>query len=135
MASQPANTDINVYRRVRSFRQDHRHESVEALIKHLRPLVMSVPSEEILSGVQNRDTNLADFSAYMGEARHNATRGFPIIIGLNEVKTFADAQEGITGVDFGFTIGRDSFLHHAQASLASRDLHSDLRDDAQVAPQ
>lgn len=132
MASQPANTDINVYRRVRAFRQDHRHESVEALIKHLRPLVMSVPSEEILSGVLTRDANLADFSAYMGEARHDATRGFPIVIGLLPQKSYADAQEGITGVDFGFTVGRDKFLHHAQANLATRDLHADLRDDTQV---
>jgi len=133
MASQPANTDINVFRRVRAFRQDHRHESVEALIKHLRPLVMSVPSEEILSGVLTRDTTLADFSAYMGEARHDAGRGFPIVIGLLPQKSYADAQEGITGVDFGFAIGRDAFLQHAEASLATRDLHSDLRDDAQVA--
>ncbi len=127
MASQPANTDINVFRRVRAFRQDHRHESVEALIKRLRPLVMSVPAEEILSGVQNRDTTLADFSAYMGEARHDATRGFPIIIGLNAQVTFATAQEGLTGIDFGFQIGRDKFLHNAEASLAAQDLHADLR--------
>lgn len=133
MASQPANTLINVYRRVRAFRQDHRHESVEALIKHLRPLVMSVPGEEILSGVLTRDTTLSDFSTYMGEARHTASRGFPIVIGLLPQKSFADAQEGITGVDFGFTIGRDKFLAHATANLATRDLHSDLRDDTQVA--
>jgi len=133
MASQPANTLINVFRRVRAFRQDHRHESVEALTKHLRPLVMSVPGEEILSGVLTRDTTLQDFSTYMGEARHDATRGFPIVIGLLPQKAFSDAQEGITGVDFGFQIGRDKFLHHAAASLAARDLHSDLRDDTQVA--
>lgn len=129
MASQPANTDINVFRRVRAFRQDHRHESVEALIKRLRPLIMSVPAEEILSGVQNRDTTLSDFSAYMGEARHDATRGFPIIIGLNAQVTFETAQEGLTltGIDFGFQIGRDKFLHNAAASLAAQDLHADLR--------
>jgi hypothetical protein len=88
---------------------------------------MSVPAEEILSGVQNRDTTLADFSAYMGEARHDGGRGFPIIIGLNGETTFAEAQEGITGIDFGFTIGRDKFLNHAADSL-DRDLHQDLRD-------
>jgi len=131
MASQPANTDVNVFRRVRSFRQDHRHESVEALIKHLRPLVMSVPGEEILSGVLTRDTTLQDFSAYMGEARHDAGRGFPIVIGLLPQKSFADAQEGITGVDFAFTIGRDKFLQNDTGSL-DHDLQGDLRDDAQV---
>lgn len=128
MASQPANTDVSVFRRVRAFRQDHRHESVEALIKRLRPLVMSIPANEILSGVQNRDTNLADFSPYMGEARHDATRGFPIIIGLNAQVTFATAQEATgIGIDFGFQIGRDKFLQNAEASLAAQDLHADMR--------
>ena len=126
MASQPANTDISVFRSVRSYRQDHRHDSVEALTKRLRPLIMSVPGEELLSGVQNRDTTLSDFSTYMGEARHNATRGFPIVIGLNTTVAFSTAQEGLAGIDFGFTIGRDKFLANASDSLDG-DLHGDLR--------
>lgn len=133
MAAQPANTDINVFQRVRAYRADRRHESVEALTKKLRPLVMSVPGQEILSGVLTRDAAVADFSPYMGEARWNAGRGFPIVIGLHPVKTFAAAQEGLLGVDFGFKIGRDAFLADAQAHL-DRDLFGDLRDDAQVAP-
>lgn len=123
--SQPANTEIKVYRSVRSYRQAHRNDSVEALIKRLRPLVMSVPGGEILSGVLTRDTSVADFSSYMGEARHDATRGFPIVIGLNDQKTFAEAQEGVSGVDFGFEIGQDKFLANAEADLAN-DLHGDL---------
>src|SRR5574343_389162 len=107
MAAQPLNTDILVYRNIRAFREAHRHESVAALIKRLRPLVMSIPAEEILVEVKARDTSVADFSPYMGEARHNATRGFPIVIGLKAPVTFATAQVGLADVDFAFQIGHD----------------------------
>jgi hypothetical protein len=132
MASQPLNTSISVFRRVRAYRQAHRHEAVAALTKKLRPLIMSVPGEEVLVAVLARDTSLADFSPYCGEARHDATRGFPIVVGLQPQKPFDHAQEGITGVDFAFTVGTDKFLQNAAGSL-DRDLHSDLRDDTQVA--
>lgn len=126
MAAQPLNTEIKVFRNVRSFRQDARHESIAALTKRLRPLVMSVPGREDLVGVETRDTNVADFSPYMGEARFGAGRGFPIVIGLKPQVSFANAQANTAGVDFAFTIGQDKFLANAEADLG-RDLHSDLR--------
>lgn len=126
MAAQPANTDIQVYRRIRSFRQMHRHESVAALIKRLRPLVMSIPAHEILVEVKSRDTSTKDFSSYMGEARHNASRGFPIVIGLKDSVSFANAQTNIPDVDFAFQIGHDKFLQNTFAGL-SNDLHGDAR--------
>lgn len=127
MAAQPANTDIQVFRRLRSFRQMHRHESVAALIKRLRPLVMSIPADEILVEVKSRDTSVADFSPYMGEARHNATRGFPIVIGLKDQVSFANAQTNIADIDFAFQIGHDKFLQNTTAGL-SNDLHQNGRD-------
>jgi hypothetical protein len=127
MAAQPANTDIQVFRRIRSFRQMHRHESVAALIKRLRPLVMSIPADEILVEVKSRDTTTADFSPYMGEARHNAGRGFPIVVGLKDQVSFANAQTNIAGVDFAFQIGHDKFLSNTAVALAN-DLHQDARD-------
>ena len=127
MASQPHNTAISVHRRVRSYRNDRRHESVEAITKHLRPLIMSVPGCEILTGVLSRDTSVADLSPYMGEARHDAGRGFPIVIGVKDDVTFVEAQEGMAGIDFAFTIGRDKFLQPTDAGL-NRDNHQDLRD-------
>ena len=129
MSAQPANTSISVFRNVRSYRQALRHEAVAALTKRLRPLIMSVPGEEILVGVLTRDPLLQDFSPYMGEARFQAGRGFPIVVGLYKVETFASAQENITGVDFAFQIGSDKFLTNVQSSL-TRDLQSDLRADA-----
>ena len=48
----------------------------------------------------------------------------------NEFKddvSFVEAQEGMAGIDFAFTIGRDKFLQPTSAGL-SRDNHQDLRD-------
>ena len=127
MAAQPANTDIRVHRRLRSFRQAHRHESVAALIKRLRPLVMSIPAEEILVQVETRDANTADLSSYMGEASHSATRGFPIVVGLAGQVSFGNAQANLTAIDFAFQIVHDKFLENTQAGLV-RDLQQDARD-------
>lgn len=133
MSAQPANTSISVYRNVRSYRQALRHEAVGALIKRLRPLIMSVPGEEILVGVLTRDPLLQDFSPYCGHASFNSGRGFPIVVGLFQVKTFATAQENLPGVDFAFQIGSDKFLTNTHAEL-TRDLQGDLRNDALVVP-
>jgi hypothetical protein len=127
MSAQPANTDIKVYRTIRSYRQPLRHESVAALIKRLRPLVMSIPANEILVGVLTRDTATKDFSPYMGEARHNAGRGFPIVVGLKGVVSFANAQTSLPNVDFAFQIGQDKFLQNTTVGLTG-DLHQDARD-------
>lgn len=127
MAAQPANTDIQVHRRIRSFRRADRQESVAALIKRLRPLVMSIPADQILVEVKARDATTVDFSPYMGEARHNATRGFPIVIGLKDQVSFANAQTNLTNIDFAFQIGQDKFLENTVAGL-SGDLHQDARD-------
>lgn len=126
MAAQPANTDISVFRSLRSFRQAHRHESVAALIKRLRPLVMSIPGDEILVEVLSRDTNVVDFSPYMGEASHTASRGFPIVVGLKPAVSFATAQEGLSNVDFAYQIGSDLFIKNTTAGL-SGDLQGDAR--------
>lgn len=127
MAAQPANTDIKVYRTIRSYRNNVRHESVAALIKRLRAKIMSVPGDENLVEVKARDTNVADFSPYMGEARFGAGRGFPIVIGLKDQVSFANAQTSIANVNFAFNIGQDSFLANTAAGLTG-DLHQDARD-------
>lgn len=129
MAAQPANTDIRVHLALRSQRDAIRHDSVAALIKRLRPLVMSIPAEEILVGALSRDTSVQDFSSYMGEARHGAGRGFPIVVGLLGRVSFAAAQTGIEDVDFAFQIGQDKFLRKTTAGLDG-DLHEDARDIA-----
>ncbi len=126
MSAQPANTDIKVYRTVRAQRQPLWHDSVASLIKRLRPLVMSVPGEEIRVGVLTRDTSTKDFSTYMGEARHNAGRGFPIVIGLLKQVSFATAATQLPDVDFAFQIGQDRFIKNTLVGLTG-DLHKDTR--------
>ena len=127
MAAQPLNTEIKVYRTVRSYRQADRHESVAALIKRLRPLVMSIPTEETLVVVETRDTNTTDMSPYMGEARHNAGRGFPIVIGLRGAVSFGNAQTNMASVDFGFQIGSDWFLKETVDAVDTADLHAEAQ--------
>lgn len=126
MSAQPLNTEISIYRTVRSLRAAHRHESVAALIKRLRPLVMVVPGEEILVKVLARDTAVTDFSPYMGQASPTASRGFPIVIGLTDDTSFATAQGSLTAADFAFQIGSDKFIQNTAAGL-TRDLFGDLQ--------
>lgn len=126
MAAQPANTSIQVHYGIRSYRNAVRHESVAALIKRLRPLVMSIPGDEILVEVKTRDTNVSDFSPYMGEAK-SAGRGFPIVIGLKDQVTWAYAQTNLPNVDFPITIGSDKFIVNTEDGL-SGDLHADARN-------
>lgn len=127
MAAQPANTDIKVYLTVRAQRQPLWHDSIASLIKRLRPLVMSIPAEEIRVAVLTRDTTTKDMSPYMGEARFGAGRGFPIVVGLNQQVSFANAQTQLPDVDFAFQIGQDRFIHNTVAGLTG-DLHEDARD-------
>jgi hypothetical protein len=126
MASQPANTLISVFRNVRTYRQDLRHESVKNITDRLRPLVFSVPGEETLTVFGVRDTTYSDMSPYMGEGRPTATRGVPVTIGVRAAKDF-NTIETITGVNIPFTIGSDKFVENTAANLG-RDLHQDLRD-------
>jgi hypothetical protein len=127
MSAQPANTDIKIYRTVRAQRQPLWFDSVASLIKRLRPLVMAIPGHEIRVGVLTRDTSTKDTSPYMGEARFNAGRGFPIVIGLNKQVSFATAQTQLPDVDFAFQIGQDRFIHNTTVGLTA-----DLQGNARV---
>ena len=126
MSAQPANTDIKVYRTVRSFRDSVRNDSIAALTKRLRPLIARVPGDENVVEVKARDTGVKDFSPFMGEARFGAGRGFPIVIGLKSQVSFANAQTNIDDADFAFQIGADKFIKTTSAGL-SGDLYGDAK--------
>ena len=122
MSAQPANTEIKIFQRVRSQRQQYRHDSVENITKRLRPLVMSVPAHEILSEVKTRDTTLKGFTPYTRD-------GFPIVIGAKDYVNFADAQEQLPDVDFAIQIGSDKFLQNADTTDGlEANIQGDLRD-------
>lgn len=123
--SQPANVDILVKHRVRSYRQALRQESVHALIGRQRPQVMSVPGEETLGSVTrsaDSDDDVVTTSLLAGRGS-----GLPVVRGLAPVTTLAEAAAGMTALDFPVTIGQDRLLQKADANVRD-DLHRDLRD-------
>lgn len=126
MSAQPLNTEISIYRTVRTQRQDIKHGNIEAITKRLNPLITVVPGNEVLSGVLTRDTSMKDFSPYCGQAAAGATRGFPIVIGLKDTISFKNAQENLADVDFAFQIGRDKMFRTTTAGLDG-DMFADAR--------
>ena len=122
MASQPANTDILVHRRIRAQTDNLRHTTVKEVINPFTPKVMSVPSREIMV-FENRD----------GSLRTGAFRfGFPVTVERRDKTTLATAIAGISGLNFPIRfpgVQRDVFLEKDDANVAD-DLHQDLRDVA-----
>ncbi len=127
MASQPSNVDIRVHRRVRSYRQDLRHNAILSMAQgHMRELVMSVPSEEVLVS-ETRDS--ASAGALVTTAVDQNRLGLPVVRELRPVTTLEEAAEDITGLNFPIRMPghRDVFLEKADATVAD-DLHKNLRD-------
>lgn len=125
MASQPANVEISVKRRVRSYRQNLRHNNIHGLVNRLRTLVMSVPSEETLDltvRVTDVDDDIVTTALLAGRGS-----GLPIVRGLAPVITLAEAVAGVASLEFPVRIGQDVFLNKADGSLTD-DLHQNLRD-------
>lgn len=121
MSAQPANSTIGVYRNVRAYRNQRRHETVEALTKKQRALLVAVPGEEhLLTVVAARDTTKKDFSPYGRD-------GQPVVVGRGVDTTPEQVVEGITGADFPIRIGNDVFITQTAGNL-TRDLHQDVRD-------
>ena len=127
MSAQPLNTSISVYRTLRTRRNISRYDSVAAIIKNLRPLVLVVPGQEITAGVLNRDSGVTDCSPYMGQAAAGADRGFPVVVGTFKQLSLAAGIENITGEDFAFQIGSDKFLKNTSDTVATADLFGDAQ--------
>lgn len=110
MASQPLNTQIKVYRTLRSERNGLRHESIKALTGRLRPKILQIPGQETPAvDVKNRDANKG-LSTY-------DELGRPIVIGIRSTTNFS-VYENFAGVDFPITIGQDQFVQNTAAGLA-----------------
>ena len=125
MASQPANGEISVKRRVRSYRQGLRHNNIHGLVNRLRPLVMSVPGEETLDlTIRATDADADIVTTALLEGRGT---GLPVVRGLAPVTTLAAAVAGVPNLDFPVRIGQDMFLEKADGS-ETEDLHQNLRD-------
>ena len=120
MSAQPLNGEISVYNSLRSIRAIRRHDSVGAIIKRLRPLIMSVVGREMATvEVLTRDSTKKDFSPY-------ARDGQPIVMGLHGDLPFSSAMENIPTVDFATQIGSDYFIKSTAAGLTA-DLQGNER--------
>ena len=121
MASQPANSTIQVFQRIRSERQMLRHNNIKAMCNRMRPLVMVTPGQEtqILSTF-DADTNIVT------TALTSNRRGLPVVRYLRPVVPFATAIENIAGVNFPVTIGADSTIESTSANVRN-DIMGSLR--------
>lgn len=124
MASQPANTTIEVFRRVRAQRDDRLHTSVKhrGIAVGFNPLVAVAPGEEILVFENRDDTNITGAFRF----------GFPVVVLSRTRPTFEDVQETLfaTGdADFPLRLPayvRDVFIQKPAGSNGE-DLHAQVR--------
>lgn len=122
-ASQPANTDIKVYRVVRAQRDLPLHRSVFETFQRVTPLIMVVPGEEVtVTATRDASTNVLDTSMTLSRSG-----GLPIVREVRSGPALKDAAETITNLNFPIRIGQDVFLEKATAYVGD-DLHQNLRD-------
>ena len=127
MASQPANTTIEVFRRVRAMRDDRLHTSVKHRSSGIgfADLVVSTPGEEILV-FENRDS-----SSFTGAFRF----GFPVTVEARTRATFESVQEALFATDdadFPLRLPaypRDVFIQKPSGQN-DEDLHQQVRDSS-----
>lgn len=148
MASQPANSLINIRYMVRSYRNDLRHESVLALLGFpgMRPAVMSVPGgvstnggsfaagtleqDEVLVS-ESRDQTDYDVvtTALLGARLNGNQSGLPVVRFLKPAVTLAAAANGIANLAMPLRLGRDVFLYKTDA-FNTDDIQQQLRNVA-----
>jgi len=116
-AEQPANATIEIFRNVRTYRKDLRHESIKVLApKGGRDLVMSVPAREYLAA-QSFDHVVSDAFRY----------GHPVVTFPRGFVSLGDVLTNITNPRlFRLVGGRDYFFTHS-AGNNTADLHAQVR--------
>ena len=146
MASQPANSLINIRYMVRSYRQDLRHEAVLALLGFpgMRPAVMSIPggvrtdsttfasglktkSEVLVTETRDTDDDAIVTTALLGARLDGEDSGLPVVRFLKPVVTLAAAVAGIPHLAMPLRLGRDVFLFK-QDAYNTDDIQQDLRN-------
>jgi hypothetical protein len=146
MASQPANSLINIRYMVRSYRQDLRHEAVLALLGFpgMRGAVMSIPggvktnggtfaagtkqkSEVLVSETRDTDDDAIVTTSLLGERLDGEDSGLPVVRFLKPVVTLGAAVAGIPHLAMPLRLGRDVFLFKTDA-FNTDDIQQDLRN-------
>jgi len=124
--AQPLNNTISIYYRLRGEREASRHDTIKNIIGDLKALTLIVPGQEVRTEVVARDTTVSDMSPYMGQAAAGATRGMPVVVGVQQLKDFSLIQN-LTGVDFPVVVGRDKLVQY-DSDHVSEDLYGNARD-------
>jgi len=122
MASQPANTEISVYRRVRAQVEARRHDPVN-IIGRIRPKIIAIPAEEVRV-IETRDSLITDAQSVSGNRL-----GHPLVRYLRPELTPANVLDNVTGLDFPVRLTnsyRDLFVQKSAANLGD-DLQSEVR--------
>jgi hypothetical protein len=146
MASQPANSLINVRYMVRAYRQDLRHEAVLALLGFpgMRSAVMSIPggvktnggtfaagdvlkSEILVSETRDTDDDAIVTTSLLGARLSGEDSGLPVVRFLKPTVTLAAAVTGIPHLAMPLRLGRDVFLFKTDA-FNTDDIQQDLRN-------
>ncbi len=126
-SSQPANTTIKVYRRVRAQRSLPFNRSVFETFQRVTPLVMVVPGQEHLGVTETRET-LAEGAAILDTSLTvGRGTGLPIVRYTQSMPTLEEAAESITDLNFPVRIGQDVMLEKAASNIGD-DLFTELAD-------
>jgi len=116
MASQPANAAIEVFRTVRTYRQDLRHESLKVLFPSQRDMVMSVPAREVIAA-QTHDGVVSDAWRF----------GHPVVTFPRNFVELDDVVANVTDTKLQRLIGgRDVFVTKTSGNNTD-DLHAEVQ--------
>ena len=142
MAGQPLNSAITTQMRVRTFRQDLKHESVRAVCSNgFRAHLVQIPGEEVLVG-QTRETLSAGESPILATSMTaGRTTGLPVCIvpeatmTLTQLLTATDsdydgvgAGKAVHRVDYPVRLpGCRDMQFHYKTAYNTRDIHGDVR--------
>jgi len=116
-AEQPANATIEIFRNVRSYRQDFRHEAVKKLAQSLgRDPVMSVPGREVIVA-QTTDGVVSDAWRF----------GHPVVTFPRHFVSLGTALASITDVKLMRLVGGRDFFLTKETGHNIDDLHAEIR--------
>ncbi len=122
-AEQPANTAIEIFRTVRTYRQDFRHESLKVIGPMLgRTPVMSVPGREYLAA-QTVDNVVSDAFRY----------GHPVVTFPRAFVSLGDVLTNVANLQVVRLVGNRDFFVTGTAGNNTADLHANVRARDKVA--
>lgn len=119
MGSQPLNTSISVFRRLRSFRDNRRHTSIKHLTTPFDAELVAVPGEEV-QVVETRDASFVTDAFRFGH---------PVVVAPRNPATLADLYAGVSGLNFPVRLPGNP--REVQVEKTAANVADDLYGEAQ----